>query len=214
MGDSIASQYADEESFADMFTAYYTDHEPQNFWVADLEGRVVGYVCATLDTAKAYGPMRYALKHSLTRGVCFRPGTARFYWRSLFDTLSDLGKAKKPAIDLARFPSHNHINLLPEARGGGAAVELFFTLIDGLKEQGSPGMHAETLASNQVVSEFITRKLGGQKHGTPYPLPGLRGKQGERLDAQAFTLDLTDWKPGAWKKAKRAAQPTVEDPSR
>jgi hypothetical protein len=72
-------------------------------------------------------------------------------------------------------------------------------------------MHAETLASNQIVAEFITRKLGGQKHGAPYPLPGLRGKQGERLDAQAFTLDLTNWVPGAWKKPKRDTQPTVQD---
>ena len=28
MGESIASQYADRESFADMFTAHFTDREP------------------------------------------------------------------------------------------------------------------------------------------------------------------------------------------
>lgn len=203
MGDTIAPQYADLESFADMFTAYYTDHEPQNVCVAEKDGRVVGYMMAALDTRKAYGPMRYALKHCLTRGVCFRPGTAGFYFRSFVDTLVDLGsKKKKPKIDLDRYPSHNHINLLPEARGGGVAVELFFSVIDRLVEQGSCGIHAGTLADNKVVAEWIIRKVGGHMLGEPYPIPGLRGPGGKRLEVQDFVLDLSAWVPGAWRTKK------------
>jgi len=204
MGESIAPQYADRESFADMFTAHFTDNEPEHVVVADLDGRVVGYMCAALDARTARSPMSYGIAHAFLRGVCFRPGTAGFYWRTGFDMFSDLVRAKKPKLDLNRFPSTNHINLLPEARGGGAAFDLFFTAVDGLKERGSPGMHAEALASNKAVAEFITRKLGGEKLGEPYMLPGLRGKDGERVQAQMFILDLTNYQPGEWKKAKAA----------
>lgn len=204
MGESIASQYADRESFAEMFTTHFTDREPEHVVVAELDGRVVGYMCAALDSRATTSPMTYALKHVLLRGVCFRPGTAGFYWRSALDMCTDWARSKKPKLDLNRYPSTNHINLLPEARGGGAAFDLFFTAVDGLKERGSPGMHAEALASNKVVAEFITRKLGGEKLGDPYLLPGLRGKQGERVEAQLFVLDLTNYKPGEWKAAKAA----------
>jgi hypothetical protein len=204
MGESIASQYADRESFADMFTGHFTDREPEHMVVAELDGRVVGYMCAALDSHAARSPMTYALKHVLLRGVCFRPGTAGFYFRSALDLLADVTRPGKPKVDFSRYPSTNHINLLPEARGGGAAFDLFFTAVDGLKERGSPGMHAETLASNTVVAEFITRKLGGEKLGVPYLLPGLRGKNGERVGAQMFVLDLSQYKIGAWKAAKAA----------
>jgi hypothetical protein len=203
MGNSIAPQYADQESFADMFTAYYTDHEPQNVFVAVKEGAVVGYAMAALDTRKAYGPFRYLLRHALLRGVCLRPGTAGFYVRSTLDSIADLfAKHKKPKIDLDRYPSHNHINMLPEVRGGGVAIDLFFTMTDRLREQGSVGMHAGTLANNKVVAEWIIRKVGGTMLGEPYPIPGLRGPAGERMQVQSFVLDMRNYLPGAWKKAK------------
>lgn len=210
MGESIASQYADRESFAEMFTTHFTDREPEHVVVAEKDGRVVGYMCAALDSRTARSPMTYALKHVLLRGVCFRPGTAGFYWRSAFDLVTDLARSDKPKIDFSRYPSTNHINLLPEARGGGAAFDLFFTAVDGLKERGSPGMHAEALASNTAVAEFITRKLGGEKLGSPYLLPGLRGKNGERVQAQMFVLDLSHYTPGEWKKAKAARRASRE----
>ncbi|MFT3926673.1 MAG: hypothetical protein QM778_29280 [Myxococcales bacterium] len=208
-GESIASQYADRESFADMFTAHFTDNEPELVVVAELEGRVIGYMCAALDVSKARSPESYALKQVFTRGVCFRPGTAGFYWRSAFDVIGGAFSSKsKPKLDYKRFPSTNHINLLAEARGGGTAFDLFFTAVDGLKERGSPGMHAEALASNKAVAEFITRKLGGEKFGDPYLLPGLRDKDGGRIEAQMFVLDLANYKVGDWKriKAERAAK--------
>lgn len=206
MGNSIAPQYADEESFADMFTAYYTDHEPQNVFVAEKNGRVVGYAMAALDTRKAYGPFRYVLKHTLLRGVCFRPGTAGFYFRSFVDSVQDLASnARKPKIDLDLYPSHNHINMLPEVRGSGVAIDLFFTMTDRLREQGSCGMHAGTLANNKVVAEWIIRKVGGNMLGEPYPVPGLRGPEGERMRVQSFVLDMRNYVPGAWKQRKPEA---------
>ena len=113
MGSSVAAHYRDFESFADMFTSYYTDVEPQHAIVAELDGKVVGYLLSCLDARKVWSPQRIGMRHVLTRGVCFRPGSASLYWRGLADVCADLGKPRRPEFDLARYPRTSH-NLLPE----------------------------------------------------------------------------------------------------
>src|SRR5690349_5822912 len=111
MGQPIAAQYGDLESFADMLTAYYTDVEPEGAWVAEADGRVVGYMFSCLDSRKAWNPGNIALKHLLLRGLWFRPSTARFYWRGFLDMALDVfDKDKRPRLDLTRYPSHTHNN--------------------------------------------------------------------------------------------------------
>src|SRR4051794_11094440 len=88
-GDPIVGQYDDEESFADATTAYYTDVEPHNAVVAECEGRVIGYMVACRDSRAVWSQVRIALRHVLTRGLAFRRGTAAFYWRGLWDIITD-----------------------------------------------------------------------------------------------------------------------------
>jgi hypothetical protein len=208
MGDPIAPLYRDAESFADMFTAYYTDEEPEHMLVVEHEGQVVGYVCAALDSRKVPDPARYAMKHVLTRGVCFRPGTAAFYWRGLGDVIGNLGRHGRPKVDLDRYPSHTHNNMLPVARGGGGklTLECFFTLYDRLRERGSPGLFGDVYASNSVMLGFAQKKLKYEKVGEPYVVPGVRGRAGERLYGQVVVRDLTRWEIGAW-RSELAARP-------
>jgi len=52
MGDSAASFWRHEESWADVWTSYYTDREPESLSVATLEGRVVGYLAGCRDTPR------------------------------------------------------------------------------------------------------------------------------------------------------------------
>lgn len=205
LGESIAPQYADRESFADIATAYYTDHEPENGIVVELEGKVVGYCLSTRDTQKAKSPWRYLLWHGLARGLCFRPGTAGYYWRATLDAFRDLGAQRREAIDLMRFPSHAHINLMPEARRGGVATEVICRLFDHHQRLGSPGLYAESVASNQGMAA-ITKHLGCINLGEPHLVQGWRGPAGERLKVQVYARDLTTWVPEAWKEmlAKRA----------
>jgi hypothetical protein len=198
-GSSIAPQYRDFESFADIFTAYYTDHEAHNALVCELDGQVVGYTLGALDTRKAHGPLRYMLKHALLRGACFRPGTARFYWRCFVDSLTDIfSKEKRPALDLDKYPSHPHINLLASARASGAATEMFYHLFDRLKQQGSRGIFGEVLASNKAVQAW-SYKIGFRKLGEPFPIPGLRDAEGKRVKLQIVARELESWEVGAWK---------------
>jgi hypothetical protein len=202
MGEPIADQYSDEESFADMMSSYYTDMEPQNASVAELDGKVVGYIFSCLDASKVWNPGTIAFRHALLRGTAFRPGTAGFYWRGLWDMMADIAKPRRPKFDLTRYPSHTHNNLLPEGRGAAVSKEFFFTVFDKLRLAGSPGLHGEALAENQPMIEFAT-KLGYESVGHPYPIPGMRLKNGGRVWVRQAVRDLTNWVPGAWKQEKK-----------
>ena len=202
MGKSIVDQYRDFESLADILSAYYTDFEPENALVAERDGQVIGYLLSCLDTRRAHAPSRFAFRHILWRGVCFRPGTARFYLRALRDMAADMATRGRPKIDLDRYPSHTHSNFIPDARGAGVGTELFYRLFDQLKAQGSTGMHAEVMAENLPTLRWAQTKLGYHLHGDPYYVPGMRGPDGKRLRIQMLKRELSDWEPGAWKQHK------------
>lgn len=200
MGEPIVEQYGDFESFADMFTAYYTDIEPENSVVAELDGQVVGYVLCALDQRKVKLPAQYMLEHALTRGIRLRPGTFRFSMRSGLDMLGDLLRKGAPQVDLDRYPSSSHVNLLAPARRGGGATEMFYRVFDNIVSRGSRGMHGSTQATNRPLMELATKKLGFHLVGEPYLVAGLRDRDGKRVSLQILARTLTDWEVGAWKK--------------
>src|SRR6185503_7950885 len=106
------------ESFADIWTGYYTDREPESLFVAVCEGRVVGYLAGCVDSRRASSPAQALVRAALRFGLFVRPGTAGFLWRGLTDSLSH-GGPSSGEIEDPRWPSHLHINLLPDARGRG-----------------------------------------------------------------------------------------------
>jgi hypothetical protein len=64
MGESAASFWRHERSWADVWTSYYTDHEPGSLHVATIDDVVVGYLTGCLDTA--------AMRSRLTSRSCPR----------------------------------------------------------------------------------------------------------------------------------------------
>lgn len=201
MGQSIRYAYSDRESWVDMYTRYYTDREPESAWVVvDAADRVLGYLLSSLDTRKAESEVWIALRHCITRFLWLRPGTAGFWWRAFWDGLADLGKPKRPKLDLARYPAHMHCNLLPAVRGRGVGKVLFDTWHADLKARGVPGIHGEAFASNGVIHGLLG-KLGYEPYGAPYPIAALRAPDGTRLSGQlvvrALSRDTAALAPGS-----------------
>jgi L-amino acid N-acyltransferase YncA len=211
-GNTIADQYADQESFADMFTAPYTDHQPENVLVVEQDGKVQGYACAAIDSKKVHSPLWYVFKHCLLRLVWLRTGTARFYWRGLFDALRDLTANKRPPIDAAKYPSHAHINLGPNVRGAGVAMALLGKLFAQVRAQGSNGIYAECVASNKGIAA-VARKFGFIQLGEPYPAPGIRSSEGKRVEVVVFALDLIQWESMSQSRAEPAPAEPASLPS-
>lgn len=109
-----------------------------------------------------------------------------FFVRSLLDMAQvTLRRTPTPGeLDDPRWPAHLHINLVPDARGTGAAAGLMHSWFDRLAESGTPGCYAQTLVENTRAVRFF-RRMGFTEHGPTPPVPGLRDN-GRRVHQQTM----------------------------
>jgi len=195
LGEPVDWQWRDQESFADIFTSYYTDAEPASAFVIDRAGVVCGYLLGCLDSRQAWKPQAIAGRHLLRRGLAFRPGTAPVIWRTLGDTLVDVALRRVAVEDLEfsddRWPAHLHIDLLPEARGQGLGRQLMRCWFDLLRARGVRGCHLQTFAENWTALAFF-ESMGFVRHRDPVLTPGLRSRAGTRLHLQVMAQDVGD----------------------
>jgi len=189
MGEPADWFWRDRTSFANIWTGYYTDREPESAVVAERDGRVVGYLLGCVDTARAPNPAGVLAQQALRRLLLVRPGTAGFLWRGVWDALR---QRHPPTGELAdpRFPAHLHINLLPEGRGCGAGGRLMRAWLARLRAVGSPGCHLATLGENRLAIGFFER-MGFQRHGAPVLVPGMRLRSGGRMHLQLMVQALS-----------------------
>jgi len=188
MGEPADFYWRHFESFADVWTTYYMDQEPESLFVAERDGAVVGYLTGCVDSATAPSPADAITRAALRHGLFFRPGTARFLWRGALDSLR-WGGTPSGEIDDPRWPAHLHINLLPEGRGCGAGGRLMQAWLARLREQGSPGCHLGTLAENRRALGFFESQ-GFRRHGEPIRAPGMRSPEGELNHLQLMVREV------------------------
>jgi GNAT superfamily N-acetyltransferase len=193
MGRPVDWQWFDAESFADMFSGYYTDHEPESASVLAINGVVSGYLLGCVDTKRASSAGAAAVRHILRRGIAFRRGTAGVVWRTIGDGLIDVARRRLDPRELEfsdpRWPAHLHIDLLPEARGRGAGRRLVHGWLESLRDRGVPGCHVQTFAENSNALAFF-EAIGFRRHGAPEVVQGLRSPSGARIHTQVLVRDL------------------------
>ncbi len=179
MGDPPDFYWQHRDSFMEVWTAYYTDQEPESTFVAEYRGRIVGYLLGCVDTARAPSPSEMVQKQLWRHALLFRPGTAGFFWRSIADLIRQHRLPEGELRD-ARYPAHLHINLMPEVRGRGAGAALIRAWLNKLRSLGSPGCHLSTLLENPNGVPFFER-MGFRKFRDPVLIPGMRTPSGERI---------------------------------
>ncbi len=179
MGEPADWYWRHAESFADIWTGYYTDREPQSCLVAVRDDAIVGYLAGCVDTRTAPPPSAALARATVRHGLFFRPGTAGFLWRGIADAIRDRATPRE-AVDDPRWPSHLHINLAPAGRGAGAGSALMAAWMARLAEVGSPGCHLGTLLENRRAIAFFERQ-GFSAHGPPELAPAMRTRAGERM---------------------------------
>jgi GNAT superfamily N-acetyltransferase len=191
MGDPIDWQWRDKQSFADLFSSYYTDAEPQSALVAELDSVVAGYLLGCVDSRRAWPSAGIFFRHFLRRGIAFRPGTAGVVWRSLGDATIDALRRQLPPVSIRdpRWPAHLHIDLLASIRGRGVGARLVKRWLESLKDGGVPGCHVETLGENRRALAFF-ESMGFRRSGRPTRAPGLRSPSGEGHTVQLLVQEF------------------------
>jgi ribosomal protein S18 acetylase RimI-like enzyme len=154
-GEDATAQYGDPELLGDIFAGPYAYLEPDFAFVLDDGGRTVGYVLGAPDTARF--AQRFRTEWLPKVGA-----------RNPAPTATPTGKQQGMAYllhnpehmvnpELADYPAHLHIDLLPGYQRAGHGRRLIQTLLAALAAADVPRVHLAMLRTNTGAGAFYDR---------------------------------------------------------
>lgn len=155
-GEDATSQFSDPQLPGHVFAAPYAIFEPSLALVAEDADGVGGYVVGALDSLA----FEERLEQEWWPGLRARypePDPAASDGLSFGErfVLNDIHHPMVTVPDLAaRFPSHLHIDLIPRLQSQGLGRTLIAALVEGLREQGSHGLHLHVGRGNTRAAGF------------------------------------------------------------
>lgn len=150
----LASFFPDRELFADLMTRYYLEWEPESAWVAEVEGRAVGYLLGCRDTRRQRRVQATRVVPAALAGFVRRGGLVkRATWRLVGANLRLPRRGER--FDEERYPAHLHVGLDAEHRGMDLGHRLVEAFLGELRAAGVPGVHAVVLAENAGGRHFF-----------------------------------------------------------
>lgn len=169
MGEDCIGHFSDEKLFGYLFSQYYPQHEPEHSFVADDNGRVVGYILGSPDTdlqgkrfmAKMVPKiiLRMFLYTSMRYNKDFR-----MFLKEAAVGITYLKLPKNPKnmphekIN-QNFPAHLHIDILEEYQRQGIGGKLIHAYISHMRKLGVKGIHLGTSEKNKKAVPFY-KKMG------------------------------------------------------
>ncbi|WP_035849548.1 GNAT family N-acetyltransferase [Kitasatospora azatica] len=154
-GGDARGVYRDQQLLPNIFAAPYTVLEPELAFVLDDGDGPVGYVLGTRDTTRFVRDFRekwlpvVAARHPLPAG---EPGTPDEVMATL------LHRPERMLVpELADYPAHLHIDLLPDYQGRGYGRALLTTLFAALDEAGAARVHLGMVTANTAARGFYDR---------------------------------------------------------
>jgi ribosomal protein S18 acetylase RimI-like enzyme len=167
-GGDARGLWATDDLMPDLFAAPYVLLAPHLAFVLEDAGQVVGYVVGTSDTRSfvaayraRYIPLvldRYPVPHGA-------PATPDEQMVALHH---DPERLLLP--ELAGYPAHLHIDLLPSHQGRGHGRALMTTMLAALSADGAPAVHVGMVTANSGARRFYDR-LGFHEIAVPDPGP-------------------------------------------
>jgi ribosomal protein S18 acetylase RimI-like enzyme len=157
MGEPVENFFGDREVVGDLLTRYYTDYEPKSLWVAEYEGKVIGYLTGCLNTRHYFRVMVWSLLpriviKSILRGVFLRQDTLRLF-KSAIRT-GWLGGFRR-LIPVDKYPAHLHINVQKDFRNQNVGKCLVERFIEQVKRARLPGIHLAVHEDNVRARKFF-----------------------------------------------------------
>lgn len=159
MGNPIDEIFSDREAFADFFTRYYTDYEPECGLVTeDAEtGEVVGYLLGCVRYRyQAWMQVLLMLARLVPKVVLrliggrYNAASRRFLRWVIFRSVRETPPAPRRS-------AHFHINLLPAYRGTGAGREMIFSFFELAHARGARRIYGQIQTREDRRTGFWTR---------------------------------------------------------
>ncbi|WP_041832092.1 GNAT family N-acetyltransferase [Actinoplanes sp. N902-109] len=155
-GGDARGQYSSDRLMGDIFAAPYVILEPEHGHILDDgAGNAVGYVLGTADTPRFV--TRYRDE--------WLPATADRYRRPHDPALTredsmlrlHYNPERMIAPELADYPAHLHIDLLPDWQGRGFGRGLIGAFLDGVRAVGVERVHLGMSPANTGARAFYDR---------------------------------------------------------
>ncbi|MDO4246626.1 MAG: GNAT family N-acetyltransferase, partial [Deinococcus sp.] len=158
-GEDGTHLYRDPELIGHVYVGPYLAHSPEFAFVLEDGQGVCGYVLGVLDSRAFARRLEREWWPSL-RAQYPAPQTPPAE-RTPDERATFLIHSPEQYDDplLRDFPSHLHIDLLPRGQGAGQGRRLMETLLDALRQAGSPGVHLGVGGQNTRAQGFY-RHLG------------------------------------------------------
>ena len=153
-GGDASQLYRDGELLGHFYVAPYVVLEPDLCFTLTQDGLPCGYILGARDSA-AYSARAERDWFPVLR--------ARYPLPPVEDSSPDAGMIRAihrgylPHPELAGYPAHLHIDLLPPAQGQGWGRKLVETFLDRLRELSVPGVHLGVGARNLRAIGFYER---------------------------------------------------------
>ncbi|MFG2270426.1 GNAT family N-acetyltransferase [Streptomyces chartreusis] len=169
LGGDSRPHYRDPGIFPAAFAIPYAVLEPDlAFVLDDGDGRAVGYVVGTADTPRFVTAFRAEWLPSAVGRYPLPDGPPRTPDEALIGLLHDPERMLVPEV--AAYPAHLHIDLLPAWQGRGHGRALMRTLLKALADKGVPAVHLVMVTANTPARAFYDR-LGFHEIAVPHPGP-------------------------------------------
>jgi ribosomal protein S18 acetylase RimI-like enzyme len=166
-GDSSAT-YPDPDLLPSIFALPYVEYEPQFAFVLDDGGAAVGYVLGTADTPAF---VRWFREHWLPTLVSRYPPPPDPPVTGIDWMVGLLHRPERMLVpEVADYPAHLHIDLLPGYQGAGHGRALMTTFLRALGAAGVARVHLGMDSRNSRARAFYDR-LGFHEIAVP-DVPG------------------------------------------
>lgn len=159
-GGNATGQWSTDDLLPDVFLEPFVTLVPETAWTVEQDGRPVGYLVGVLDTTAFVSRWRdewtpvFATRHPRVADVPgFDPAAEQWLHDFGYDPSWMLGD------QVADFPAHLHIDLLPEAQGSGYGRGLMREFGLAAVAAGVPGIHLGMARDNLPALAFY-RRLG------------------------------------------------------
>lgn len=192
LGAAAPEKIPDPELWADLFTRYFTDREPDLSWVVEgpADPGISGYLTGTRDVRKVE---RYLLR-SLPRLTARLALSGALLQREKRDVLAAMltalarGELMPPWKVRSEFPARFLLTLGEAARGRGIGPLLLDPFLTRISELGVPGVHTQTLSLNEAAFRFLRR--AGFQLVASWPLSAFEKTESRHIELLTWALPI------------------------
>jgi ribosomal protein S18 acetylase RimI-like enzyme len=155
-GKDASGLFKDPDLLGHFYAAPYAFLNPEVCFVITNENRPCGYIIGTNNSEMFYKQCEL---------VWFPILRSKYPAPNEDDTSIDariirrIHEGHKTKPELAAYPAHLHIDLLPETQGQGMGRKAMEVFMDKLKQQNVPALHLEVGKSNKGAMKFY-EKMG------------------------------------------------------